>query len=494
MDNLLRFRPEPFPELDAFASEAGFDSLPGWFGAEREDEWEDLEAELGRRRKPRRPQAASRPARVARALKPLARPIRQARLAQPMRPLRIPFIPLRVIPLVPPSPAADDSLRSDRAGSEGSGSPPVSPAAPEPASEYVFWVQECLNRTLGLRLPVDGIMGRQTRSALRAFQAQWGLPVSGLVGPDTEAALKSAAASVWRGEIGAQGSLRVRGIQHALNRILGLSLATDGVIGPQTRSAIRLFQQRAGLAVDGVAGPATLRALQEDLPRSGRPELRPPVEARSQAMDWTRVPGRTRMAYIMRRLIGHYGLSENGAAGLVGNLWGESACIPNRIEGSRPETPMTAMDFYDRISTFTAGEIAGRNAGKRLGPKLAGVGLAQWTEASRRSGLFQHEYAGRRLGPEILFDMDAQIDYLFAELRMSYAKVYKRLCDPAVTVDAASDEVMYRFESPAEVHGPKDPVTGRSSLLRRDDPRLELVFRRRRPFGRQALAAYRSTT
>lgn len=66
---------------------------------------------------------------------------------------------------------------------------------PEPSgSERVRWVQDSLNRILGLELPVTGIMNPETRSAIRSFQKQKGLPVSGIVGPDTEKALLDAAA------------------------------------------------------------------------------------------------------------------------------------------------------------------------------------------------------------------------------------------------------------------------------------------------------------
>ena len=43
----------------------------------------------------------------------------------------------------------------------------------------------------------------------------------------------------------------------------GKPLAVDGVIGPQTKSAIEAFQKDHGLAVDGVVGPKTLKALEE---------------------------------------------------------------------------------------------------------------------------------------------------------------------------------------------------------------------------------------
>jgi hypothetical protein len=59
-------------------------------------------------------------------------------------------------------------------------------------ADYIRWVQSSLNRILGLRLPVDGIMEPETRSAIRSFQKRQGLPVTGIVGPDTERALIAA--------------------------------------------------------------------------------------------------------------------------------------------------------------------------------------------------------------------------------------------------------------------------------------------------------------
>jgi Putative peptidoglycan binding domain/OmpA family len=50
-------------------------------------------------------------------------------------------------------------------------------------------------------------------------------------------------------------------VQASLNQILGLQLAVDGVVGPQTRSAIRDFQNRQGLLADGVVGPITEAAI-----------------------------------------------------------------------------------------------------------------------------------------------------------------------------------------------------------------------------------------
>jgi len=61
----------------------------------------------------------------------------------------------------------------------------------------------------------------------------------------------------WMGEVSRSSAEYTRWVQQSLNKILGLRLAIDGISGTQTRSAVRSFQQRAGLTVDGVVGPQT---------------------------------------------------------------------------------------------------------------------------------------------------------------------------------------------------------------------------------------------
>jgi peptidoglycan hydrolase-like protein with peptidoglycan-binding domain len=61
--------------------------------------------------------------------------------------------------------------------------------------DYIQWVQRSLNKILGLRLPVDGDAGNQTRSAIRSFQKRAGLTADGKVGAQTERALIAAGAS-----------------------------------------------------------------------------------------------------------------------------------------------------------------------------------------------------------------------------------------------------------------------------------------------------------
>jgi len=66
-------------------------------------------------------------------------------------------------------------------------------------------------------------------------------------------------------EINANNPDLIRWIQRSLNKILGLRLKNDGIMGAQTRSAIRTFQQHRGLSVDGVVGPKTESAIKQAL-------------------------------------------------------------------------------------------------------------------------------------------------------------------------------------------------------------------------------------
>ncbi len=167
--------------------------------------------------------------------------------------------------------------------------------------------------------------------------------------------------------------------------------------------------------------------------------------------DWSTVPLRDRRVAVMRILTQRYGYPVNGAAGVVGNLEAESGIIPNRVQQSKASTPMTSPDSNGVVTTWTAQQIMDRKEGQS-GPKTGGIGLAQWTFWTRREGLFKYEYKGTVLGANILFDMDAQLDYLVHELedpKGPFRHVDETLRKAGVTVDEASDIFLHDFEAPA---------------------------------------------
>lgn len=184
----LNFQSEPFETYSEFDEES--ETL--------DTELADLESEeeAGRRRRPRpavsRARARSRIVSAKRPIKRLSRLI-----IRPPRPRIRPTFILPTVAIVqprtprPPGPAGAEPTGAAPAPADGSPTPPSAEPSAE-GSEHVRWVQDSLNRILGLRLPVDGIMGPEVRSAVRSFQERQGLPITGLVGPDTERALIAA--------------------------------------------------------------------------------------------------------------------------------------------------------------------------------------------------------------------------------------------------------------------------------------------------------------
>ncbi len=209
------------------------------------------------------------------------------------------------------------------------------------------------------------------------------------------------------------------------------------------------------------------------------------VPASGPTADWPRVSADDRILYVMECLVNQHAFPVNGAAGLVGNLWAESGVLPSRIEGSAAATPMRAPAFAGGTRDFTADEVMNRSPAAQQGPRLPGIGLAQWTSSARRAGLFRHGYQSRALGSAILFNMDAQLDYLVSELRNGYAAVHRLVTQANVTVNDSADEVVYRFEVPGS-------LLENGALLPRTHPRVQAVFTTRRGHAARALRVYRA--
>lgn len=159
----------------------------------------------------------------------------------------------------------------------------IFPTTSETGSECIRLVQRLLNKFLGLNLPVDGVMNVDTRSAIRSFEGREGPSGNDFASggqvpapfgdppdqPDGDLDKAQEEFEMMFGlyenkgyfeledEVNRQSSEYSIWIQQSLNKVAGLRLAVDGVIGPKTRNAIRLFQRQQGLPADGVVGPKT---------------------------------------------------------------------------------------------------------------------------------------------------------------------------------------------------------------------------------------------
>jgi hypothetical protein len=166
-----------------------------------------------------------------------------------------------------------------------------------------------------------------------------------------------------------------------------------------------------------------------------------------------------RKLYVMDQLVTKYGMTPEGAAGLAGNMFTESALLPNMVEGGQrgdeskniPSKPMNALDENKKRRDFSAEEVA---AGK---PKAfrdngtsytAGIGLAQWS-FKRREALLKFEYQGKVLGKDILFNTNAQLAFAKSEMEdeTAYPGLDKNL-STSKDATASADKVMEGFERP----------------------------------------------
>lgn len=133
--------------------------------------------------------------------------------------------------------------------------------------------------------PADGIMGAQTRRAIRDFQKAKGLKLTGKIDSATHLVLirekeslanhkKKAESEAMQKIADPQNSVireelpqdRIKRIQSALQKAGFYKGKIDGKIGPQTKRAIKAFQRVNGLKANGIVGKRTAEKLNKYLP------------------------------------------------------------------------------------------------------------------------------------------------------------------------------------------------------------------------------------
>ncbi len=129
--------------------------------------------------------------------------------------------------------------------------------------------------------------------------------------------------------------------------------------------------------------------------------------------------------------------NEYGVAGLMGNLYAESALRSNNLQNTYEKS----LGYTDDAYTVAVDNGSYTN----FVNDRAGYGLAQWTYWSRKQGLI--EYA-KSVGKSIC-DFDMQMEFLFKELSENY-KTTLNVLKSAQSVADASTYVLIHFEAPAD--------------------------------------------
>ena len=129
--------------------------------------------------------------------------------------------------------------------------------------------------------------------------------------------------------------------------------------------------------------------------------------------------------------------NEYGVAGLMGNLYAESALRSNNLQ----QTYEKSLGFTDESYTSAVDDGSYTNFIK----DSAGYGLAQWTYWSRKQGLIEYaQSVGKSIG-----DFEMQMEYLIKELETNHKSTLKAL-KAAQNVFEASTYVLIHYEAPAD--------------------------------------------
>ena len=136
------------------------------------------------------------------------------------------------------------------------------------------------------------------------------------------------------------------------------------------------------------------------------------------------------------RFLKAQGMTDAGAAGLMGNLYAESGLRPNNLQN----TYEGRLGYRDAEYT----EMVDKGTYTAFATDKAGYGLCQWTYHTRKAALLAYAKAeGTSIG-----NLEMQLGFLMRELESGYKAVLAALKSTS-SVREASDTVLLQFERPA---------------------------------------------
>ena len=132
-------------------------------------------------------------------------------------------------------------------------------------------------------------------------------------------------------------------------------------------------------------------------------------------------------------------VTKEGAGGIMGNLYAESALKPNVYETSKHGAIGLSNDEYvSRVNSGAYSKSKFINDG-------AGFGIAQWTYYSRKAALY--DKCKGKIG-----NLNCQLEYLVQELKSDFAKLFSYL-KSSHDLKECSTRVLKDFERPANANG-----------------------------------------
>lgn len=164
-------------------------------------------------------------------------------------------------------------------------------------------------------------------------------------------------------------------------------------------------------------------------------------------------------------------LTDAGAAGLIGNLYVESALNPQNLQNSYENS----LKYDDQSYT----DAVDNGDYDKFTTDAAGYGLAQWTYKTRKAGLF----ALSKLQDKSIGDLDLQLCYIKKEMEKSY-KILWEFLKTTNSVNEATIEVMVKYEGPADqseraknerIGYARDIFKRNSSIVETDEDGVELT-------------------
>ena len=135
-----------------------------------------------------------------------------------------------------------------------------------------------------------------------------------------------------------------------------------------------------------------------------------------------------------------------GVAGLMGNLYAESALCSNNLQNNGNNELGVTDDIYMQAvdnGVYSKEEFVSLHR--------YGFGLAQWTYPSRKAALYDYAKSKNRS----IGDLQTQMEFLIAEIKEDFKSVWNVLCN-AQSVKESSDIVLDKYERPADLGSEKN--------------------------------------